>query len=100
MTRSLGLVLALDHIHEIAADLGHGTIMGRYMNNVDINTYRLGSQFDVYTEYGGACLLGVNGNVIIAHGRSQAKAIKSAIGLAKETVERAITEIVKEGKHE
>lgn len=53
-----------------------------------------------YTEYGGACLLGVNGNVIIAHGRSQAKAIKSAIGLAKETVERGITEIVKEEKHE
>lgn len=53
-----------------------------------------------YTEYGGACLLGVNGNVIIAHGRSQAKAIKSAIGLAKEAVERGITEIVREGKYE
>ena len=44
-----------------------------------------------YTEYGGACLLGINGNVIIAHGRSHAKAIKSAIGLAKETVERGTT---------
>jgi glycerol-3-phosphate acyltransferase PlsX len=53
-----------------------------------------------YTEYGGACLLGVNGNVIIAHGRSQAKAIKNAIGLAKETVERNITEIVREGSYE
>ena len=53
-----------------------------------------------YTEYGGACLLGVNGNVIIAHGRSQAKAIKNAIGLAKETVERRITEIVKEESYE
>ena len=41
-----------------------------------------------YMEYGGACLLGIKGNVIIAHGRSQAKAIKSAIGLAKETAER------------
>ena len=30
-----------------------------------------------YTEYGGACLLGVNGNVIIAHGRSQAMAIRN-----------------------
>ena len=29
-----------------------------------------------YREYGGACLLGVNGNIIIAHGRSQATAIK------------------------
>lgn len=53
-----------------------------------------------YTEYGGACLLGVNGNVIIAHGRSQAKAIKNAIGLAKETVERGITEKVREGHYE
>jgi glycerol-3-phosphate acyltransferase PlsX len=53
-----------------------------------------------YTEYGGACLLGVNGNVIIAHGRSQAKAIKNAIGLAKETAERGITEIIREGNYE
>lgn len=40
-----------------------------------------------YREYGGACLLGVNGNIIIAHGRSRAGAIKNAIGLAKQTVE-------------
>jgi len=53
-----------------------------------------------YTEYGGACLLGVNGNVIIAHGRSQSKAIKNAIGLAKETVERCITEKIREGNYE
>ncbi len=53
-----------------------------------------------YTEYGGACLLGVNGNVIIAHGRSQAKAIKNAIGLAKETVECGIAEKVREGNYE
>ena len=53
-----------------------------------------------YTEYGGACLLGVNGNVIIAHGRSQSKAIKNAIGLAKETVERGITDKIREGNYE
>jgi glycerol-3-phosphate acyltransferase PlsX len=53
-----------------------------------------------YTEYGGACLLGVNGNVIIAHGRSQAKAIKNAIGLARETVERGIMEKLTEGINE
>lgn len=49
-----------------------------------------------YREYGGACLLGVNGNVIIAHGRSQSKAIKNAIGLAKQTVERGICQRIKE----
>jgi glycerol-3-phosphate acyltransferase PlsX len=53
-----------------------------------------------YTEYGGACLLGINGNVIIAHGRSKARAIRNAIGLAKETVERSITEKVEEEKDE
>ena len=49
-----------------------------------------------FTEYGGACLLGVNGVVIISHGRSQAKAIKNAIGLAKETVEQGIVEKFRE----
>ncbi len=53
-----------------------------------------------YTEYGGACLLGVHGNVIVAHGRSQSKAIKNAIGLAKITAERGNTPIIKEEKHE
>jgi len=53
-----------------------------------------------YQEYGGACLLGVNGTVIIAHGRSQAKAIKNAIGLAKQTVERNICQIISEKNHE
>ncbi len=49
-----------------------------------------------YREHGGACLLGVNGNVIVAHGRSQAKAIKNAIGLAKKTVERNMTKAISE----
>jgi glycerol-3-phosphate acyltransferase PlsX len=43
-----------------------------------------------FREYGGACLLGVKGNVIVSHGRSQARAIKNAIGLAKRTAERDI----------
>jgi len=53
-----------------------------------------------YTEYGGACLLGIQGNVIIAHGRSQSKAIKNAIGLARETVERSTVQKIKEETHE
>lgn len=39
---------------------------------------KLKKQID-YAEYGGAPLLGVNGNVIICHGKSNAKAIKNAI---------------------
>ncbi len=53
-----------------------------------------------YREYGGASLLGVNGNIIVAHGRSQAKAIKNAIGLAKQTVERNICQRIKEENYE
>lgn len=53
-----------------------------------------------YREYGGACLLGVNGNVIISHGRSQARAIKSAIRLAKQTVARSFSQIAKEESNE
>ena len=53
-----------------------------------------------YREHGGACLLGVNGNIIIAHGRSQAKTIKSAIGIAKHMAEQGISQVIKEEIHE
>lgn len=53
-----------------------------------------------YQEYGGVCLLGVKGNVIIAHGRSQANAIKNAIGMAKRMVEHNILKAIKEGNNE
>ena len=35
-----------------------------------------------YSSIGGAMLLGVNGRIIMAHGRSDAADIKNAIGLA------------------
>jgi glycerol-3-phosphate acyltransferase PlsX len=37
-----------------------------------------------YSEYGGAPLLGVKGGCIISHGRSNAKAVKNAIRVARE----------------
>lgn len=40
-------------VGELAADLGHGTIVNHYLNNVDNNTLRVGGQFDVNTSYGG-----------------------------------------------
>lgn len=49
-----------------------------------------------YAEYGGAPLLGVNGVVIIGHGRSNKKAIKNAIRVAKEEVERKVNEKILE----
>ena len=53
------------------------------------NFKRLKKSMD-YSEYGGAPLLGVNGIVIIGHGRSSSKAIKNAIRVAKEEVERNV----------
>ncbi len=49
-----------------------------------------------YAEYGGAPLLGVNGVVIIGHGRSNVKAIKNAIRVAKEEIERKFNEKILE----
>ena len=51
-----------------------------------------------YRESGGACLLGLNGNVIISHGRSQAKAIRNAIGMAKQSVDRNVCQIIQQYK--
>jgi len=65
----------------------------------DVGLGALAKRMD-YREYGGSCLLGVNGNIIIAHGRSQARAIKNAIGLAKQIVERGILQIIKEESYE
>lgn len=41
-------------IGDLATQIGHGTIMSRYINNLDINTRRLGIELDVNTDYGGA----------------------------------------------
>lgn len=48
-------------------------------------------------EVGGAPLLGVNGVVIIAHGRSNAYAMQQAIGQARRVVERGIVRAIAEG---
>ncbi|MFW6125699.1 MAG: phosphate--acyl-ACP acyltransferase, partial [Chloroflexota bacterium] len=50
-----------------------------------------------YSEYGGAPLLGVNGNVILAHGRSDANAIKNALLIAKHAQEQGGVEAMRKG---
>jgi glycerol-3-phosphate acyltransferase PlsX len=45
-----------------------------------------------YSEYGGVPLLGVNGIVIAAHGRSDANAFKNALRMAREAVSAGILE--------
>ena len=49
-----------------------------------------------YTEYGGAPLLGVEGNVIICHGSSSVNAIKNAIKVAKDIVQKEVNRRIRE----
>jgi len=53
-----------------------------------------------YAEHGGAPLLGVDGNVIKAHSRSDARAIKNAISIARQASERGALEAMKSGIRE
>ncbi len=50
-----------------------------------------------YAEYGGVPLLGINGSAIVAHGRSNAKAIKNALRVARQTAETKVVEAIAGG---
>jgi glycerol-3-phosphate acyltransferase PlsX len=50
-----------------------------------------------YREYGGAPLLGIDGVVIVGHGRSDALAIRNAIRVAAQTVENGVLEAINQG---
>jgi glycerol-3-phosphate acyltransferase PlsX len=84
--------LRLRNVGEMLSRASHGdsqsvlfdTSVGSFLKRID------------YREAGGSCLLGLNGNVIISHGRSQAKAIKNAIGVAKRSVDRKVTEMIQQ----
>jgi len=84
--------LRLRNVGEMLSRASHGdshavlfdTSVGSFIKRID------------YREAGGSCLLGLNGNVIISHGRSQAKAIKNAIGVAKRSVDRKVTEMIQQ----
>src|SRR5262249_19409265 len=45
-----------------------------------------------YSEYGGAPLLGVRGAAIVAHGRSNAKAVRNAVAMAYRIAERGLVD--------
>ena len=59
------------------------------------NLYQFRKGID-WSEYGGGLLLGIDGVVIVAHGRSTARAIKNAIRVAKEEVENKVNEKIAE----
>ncbi|HEX76301.1 MAG TPA: phosphate acyltransferase PlsX [Dehalococcoidia bacterium] len=82
----VGQVFRVDHQLQGPA-LAHYVELGSTVKRMD------------YKEYGGACLLGINGNIVIAHGRSQAKAIKNAIHLAHRAAHLTPIEAIKNGYH-
>ena len=49
-----------------------------------------------WREFGGAPLLGIDGVAVVAHGRSDARAIKNAVRVAKEAVEQGLVGKIKE----
>lgn len=91
-----------DSFVRLRQQLGHSIDDAHYLQGrdlaVSVSLGNLVNRMD-YREYGGACLLGVNGNIIVSHGRSQATAIKNAIGLAKRTAEQGICQLIKEIKY-
>jgi glycerol-3-phosphate acyltransferase PlsX len=50
-----------------------------------------------YREYGGAPLLGVDGVVIVGHGRSDALAVRNGIRMAAQAVENGVLDAIKQG---
>jgi glycerol-3-phosphate acyltransferase PlsX len=57
---------------------------------------RIAARMD-YAEYGGAPLLGVDGVAIIAHGRSNAKAIKNAVRVARDSAQAGLVDVIRAG---
>jgi len=53
-----------------------------------------------YSEYGGLPMLGLNGMCVVCHGRSNAKAIKNAIRVAKEFAEGGMNKRIATELHE
>jgi glycerol-3-phosphate acyltransferase PlsX len=82
-----GLALSLRQIVRDELRGTPGFLLGLYLAPLKRRGLRLWRRLD-YREYGGAPLLGVNGVCIIAHGRSNAWAIRNAIRVAAEAAQR------------
>ena len=75
------------------ADSEQGGMKEAISRKVQAGLSSLGSRID-YAESGGAPLLGVNGTVIVSHGRSGARAISNAIQLANKMAEVDINGLI------
>ncbi len=86
-----GLALALRQVLREEFRGTAGRLLALYLAPLRRRGMNIWRRLD-YREYGGAPLLGVAGIVIIAHGRSNAWAIRNAIRVASEAAERQIVE--------
>jgi glycerol-3-phosphate acyltransferase PlsX len=86
-----GLALAIRQIIRQELEGLPGWLLKLYLAPLARKGLKLWRQLD-YREYGGAPLLGVNGVVIIAHGRSNPWAIRNAIRVAAEAGQQQIVQ--------
>lgn len=86
-----GLALAIRNIVKEELRGLRGKLLRLYLAPLVGSVLRLYRRID-YREYGGAPLLGIDGVVIIAHGSSNARALRNAIRVATETVSHGFVE--------
>jgi glycerol-3-phosphate acyltransferase PlsX len=86
-----GLALALRQVLREEFRGTAGTLLALYLAPLKRRGMAIWRRLD-YREYGGAPLLGVNGIIIISHGRSNAWAIRNAIRVAAEAAQRQIVQ--------
>lgn len=86
-----GLALAIRNIVKEELRGLRGKLLRLYLAPLVGSVLRLYRRID-YREHGGAPLLGIDGVVIIAHGSSNARALRNAIRVATETVSHGFVE--------
>jgi glycerol-3-phosphate acyltransferase PlsX len=83
LSSSLGRVLKRELLSGLLPKIG--TLLAK-------SAFRRFAQFVDYAEYGGAPLLGLQGIAFVCHGKSNAKAVRSAVKLAATFVEKKTNE--------
>ena len=86
-----GLALAIRNIVKEELRGLRGKLLRLYLAPLVGSVLRLYRRID-YREYGGAPLLGIDGVVIVAHGSSNARAVRNAVRVAAETVSHGFVE--------
>jgi len=93
---SEGLAEAVVHVLKETIKKSPLAILGALLAYPTLN--RIKKRWD-YSEYGGAPLIGVKGLAIVCHGSSSAKAIKNAILLASDYVQKGVNAKIVEELH-